>query len=178
MLKGVRACSVVSEPARPLCPWDFPGKNTGVGSHFLLQAIFPTQGWNLCLGVSWIGRWILYTPEPSKKPSGKGGNLLPASSRGAGCVIASGKQLTLPAGIWGEEATGERCWMAARCFQWEKVGLADKGNVCKHRCSTVCMHLILSSPFGASSGIWFPLMIGPWPECLHCCDSIFDRKRP
>ena len=24
-------------------PWDFPGKNTGVGCHFLLQRIFPTQ---------------------------------------------------------------------------------------------------------------------------------------
>ena len=30
-------------PARFLCPWDFPGKNTGVGCHFLLQGIFPTQ---------------------------------------------------------------------------------------------------------------------------------------
>ena len=30
-----------------LCPWDFPGKNTGVGCHFLLQGIFPTQGLNL-----------------------------------------------------------------------------------------------------------------------------------
>ena len=27
----------------------FPGKNTGVGCHFLLQGIFPTQGLNLCL---------------------------------------------------------------------------------------------------------------------------------
>ena len=26
--------------------WDFPGKNTGVGCHFLLQEIFPTQGLN------------------------------------------------------------------------------------------------------------------------------------
>ena len=26
------------------CPWDFPGKSTGVGCHFLLQGIFPTQG--------------------------------------------------------------------------------------------------------------------------------------
>jgi len=26
------------------CPWDFPGKNTGVGCHFLLKEIFPTQG--------------------------------------------------------------------------------------------------------------------------------------
>ena len=30
-------------PARLLCPWDFPGKNTGVGCHTLLQGIFPTQ---------------------------------------------------------------------------------------------------------------------------------------
>ena len=29
-----------------LCPWDFPGKSTGVGCHFLLQGIFPTQGSN------------------------------------------------------------------------------------------------------------------------------------
>ena len=31
---------------RPLCPWDSPGKNTGVVSHFLLQGIFLTQGLN------------------------------------------------------------------------------------------------------------------------------------
>ena len=36
-------------PARLLCPWAFPGKNTGLGCHFLLQGIFPTQGLNLCL---------------------------------------------------------------------------------------------------------------------------------
>ena len=28
---------------------DFPGKNTAVGCHFLLQGIFPTEGLNLCL---------------------------------------------------------------------------------------------------------------------------------
>ena len=32
-----------------LCTWDFPGNNTGLGCHFLLQGIFPTQGSNLCL---------------------------------------------------------------------------------------------------------------------------------
>ena len=32
------------QPARLLCPWDFPVKNTGVGFHALLQGIFPTQG--------------------------------------------------------------------------------------------------------------------------------------
>ena len=28
---------------------DFPGKNAGMGCHFLLQGIFPNQGLNLCL---------------------------------------------------------------------------------------------------------------------------------
>ena len=28
------------------CPWGFPGKNTGVDCHFLLQEIFLTQGLN------------------------------------------------------------------------------------------------------------------------------------
>ena len=30
-------------PNRLLCPWGFPGKNTGVGCHLLLQGIFPIQ---------------------------------------------------------------------------------------------------------------------------------------
>ena len=30
------------QPTRLLCPWDFPGKNTGVDCHFLLHRIFPT----------------------------------------------------------------------------------------------------------------------------------------
>ena len=34
-------------PTRLLCPWDFPGKNTGMGCCFLLQRIFPTQRWKL-----------------------------------------------------------------------------------------------------------------------------------
>ena len=34
------------EPARLPCPWDSPGKKAGVGSHFLLQGIFLTQGAN------------------------------------------------------------------------------------------------------------------------------------
>ena len=50
------SCSVVSNSAtlwtvapRLLCPWDFPGKNTGVGCCFLLQGVFPTRGSNLGL---------------------------------------------------------------------------------------------------------------------------------
>ena len=37
------------QPTRLLCPWVSPGKNTGVGCHFLLQGIFLTQGLNLHL---------------------------------------------------------------------------------------------------------------------------------
>ena len=45
-------------PARLLCPWDSPGKDTGVGCHFLLQGLFSTQGSNpclLCLLHWWVG---------------------------------------------------------------------------------------------------------------------------
>ena len=42
-----------------LCPWDFPGKNIGVGCHFLLQGIFLTQGSNLCpLRLLHVGRFF------------------------------------------------------------------------------------------------------------------------
>ena len=41
--------SVVSYSLRPrglYSPWNSPSQDTGVGSHFLLQGIFPTQGSN------------------------------------------------------------------------------------------------------------------------------------
>ena len=34
------------QPTKFPHPWIFPGKHTGVGCHFLLQEIFPTQGLN------------------------------------------------------------------------------------------------------------------------------------
>ena len=34
------------KPTRLLWPWNFPGKNTGVDCHSLLQRNFPTQGSN------------------------------------------------------------------------------------------------------------------------------------
>ena len=47
----------VVDLATVVCPWDSPGKNTEVGSHFLLQGIFPTQGLNPSLLLC---RQILY----------------------------------------------------------------------------------------------------------------------
>ena len=44
----VKSCPTLWDPmdSRLLRPWDFLGKSTGVGCHFLLQGIFPTQGSN------------------------------------------------------------------------------------------------------------------------------------
>ena len=50
-------CSVASDSwqlhglqhTKLICPWDFTVENTGVGCHFFIQGIFPTQGSNPCL---------------------------------------------------------------------------------------------------------------------------------
>ena len=59
------------QPARLVCPWDFPGKNTGLGCHVLLKAIFLTQGSNLTLGSPALaGRFFTSLPlqnSPDKK---------------------------------------------------------------------------------------------------------------
>ena len=47
------------QPPRLLCPWNSPGKNTGVGCHFQLQGIFLTQESNPYLSVSCTIRQIL-----------------------------------------------------------------------------------------------------------------------
>ena len=75
---GVRACSVVSDSFATLwtvarhgilCPWDFVGKDTGMGCHSLLQGIFQTQGLNqrrlhcrqiLYLLSHWGSPWTLW----------------------------------------------------------------------------------------------------------------------
>ena len=65
-------------PIRLLCPQSSLGKNTGMGSHSLLQEIFPARGLNLCFGIAgrfftiWATRevqtekvvpWKEYTPR-------------------------------------------------------------------------------------------------------------------
>ena len=53
MCSDAQSCPVLCNPVncitRLLCPWDSPSKNTGVGCHFFLLGIFPTQGSNSCL---------------------------------------------------------------------------------------------------------------------------------
>ena len=46
------------------CLWDFTGNNTGVGCHFLLQGIFPTQGSNP--GLPHCRQMLLPSEPPGK----------------------------------------------------------------------------------------------------------------
>ena len=57
-------------PAWLISPRTPPGKNTGVGSHSLLQGIFPTQGSNLHL--LWRLHW--QTCSLPSEPPGEGGH--------------------------------------------------------------------------------------------------------
>ena len=58
--KSLLSCLPLWDPMDPmehtrlLCPWNYPGKNSGEGSHSLVQGTFPTQGSNLHL------LWLLH----------------------------------------------------------------------------------------------------------------------
>ena len=66
--KSLQSCPTLCKPVdctQPAnCPWNPPGKSTGVGCHFLLQGIFPTQGLNLSLLhlLHWQVGSLLLTP--------------------------------------------------------------------------------------------------------------------
>ena len=51
-----------------LCPCDFPGKNTGVGCHFLLQGILLTRGIEPTSPLSFALAGRFFTTEPPGKP--------------------------------------------------------------------------------------------------------------
>ena len=101
VLCAVLSCSVVSDSLQPhglysarlLCPWDSPGKNTGVGCRALLQEIFLIQGSNpgllhcrqifffYCLshqGSPWALEWVAY-------PVSKGSSW-PRNQTGLSCI--------------------------------------------------------------------------------------------
>ena len=77
--KSLQLCVTLYNPmnciVRFLCPWDSPGKITGMGGHFLLQRIFLTQGLNSCL-LQWQasslplvppGKPFLFTVDKKKR---------------------------------------------------------------------------------------------------------------
>ena len=58
------------QPARLICPWGSPGKNTGVGCHALFQGISPTQRLKLSLLHLLHGQAGSLPLLPHKGPSG------------------------------------------------------------------------------------------------------------
>ena len=64
------------QPVRLLCPQNSQCKNTGVGSHSLLQGIFPTQG--LSPGLLHC-RWILQHPATRKAQEYWNGQPIPST---------------------------------------------------------------------------------------------------
>ena len=88
------SCSVVSHCLLHhglYSPWNSPGQNTGVGSLFLPQGIFPSQGSNPGLPQ---GRWILYQLRHKGSPrilewvaySFSRGSSQPRNQTGVPCV--------------------------------------------------------------------------------------------
>ena len=94
--KSLQSCSTICNsmdysPPGSSSPWGFPGKNNGVGCHFLLQGIIPTQGSNprLLYHLHWQAASLPLAPcgKPVKLPS----KLPPNSGQG----YRSFSQLTL-----------------------------------------------------------------------------------
>ena len=92
-------CSVVSDslrplvlqPARPLCPQNSPGRNTGVDCHSLLQGIFLTQGLNQNFLYLLHCRQILYylSHEGSLKYYGGKSEISEIKARASALLIQS-----------------------------------------------------------------------------------------
>ena len=72
--KSLESCPTLCNPMQPamlLCPWNSPGKNTGVGCCTLFQGIFPTRGSNLhllCLLLWQVGSLpLVATGKPQER---------------------------------------------------------------------------------------------------------------
>ena len=74
------------QPSRLLCPWDFPGRNTGVGYHSLLQGIFHTPGIEpkFPMSSALAGRFFTYMP-PGKPPPHLGRDVPQQNHLGTSC---------------------------------------------------------------------------------------------
>ena len=61
------------KPTRLLCPWDSPGKNTGVGCHIHthththMKIYYISKHWKMCLFVSYLRKTLQYKARYLKK---------------------------------------------------------------------------------------------------------------
>ena len=116
-------CDHGLQSTRILWPWDFPGKNTGVGSHSLLQGIFLTHGSNVCLLHC---RWILYGLSHQVSPLPRDEGLIRE-------VRADSQQLGT-VGIWWQMR------LLVGCPEMEKEGIL-KQTLCLKPCLLPDFHL-------------------------------------
>ena len=73
------------QPIRLLCPWNFLGKNTGVGCHALYRGIFPTQGLNPGLLNPCIAGRFFPTEPPGKAMQSQGGSQIHLTTTACRC---------------------------------------------------------------------------------------------
>ena len=121
------------QPTRLLCPWHSPGKNTGVGCHFLLE-IFPTQGWKQCLLrlLHWQAGQCSALKDFNQLPSA--GSILRLYSF-AFLILGSCKQTLINSGVcvgWCQEI--QKVWrFSFASFFLEKYTVLAKGKADQNR---------------------------------------------
>ena len=102
-----------------LCPWDFSGKNTGVGCHFLFQGIFLTQESNPCLLhlLHWKADFLQLAPPG--KPSDE------AISQIIGSFSSETQSKTRNL-IWGISKQKVDHWNLLELLRWMREGETKK----------------------------------------------------
>ena len=73
------------QPTRLLCPWDSPGKNTGVGCHFLLQCMKVKSQSPLQAAIGKRSFALTLDPQPLKGAAASG-----TGPEAAGCLSPGG----------------------------------------------------------------------------------------
>ena len=128
-------------------PWDFPGENTGVGCHLLLQGIFPTEDWTpvTCAAgrffTIWATREVLFTCKFYP--------YIPQNCRQAR-HLSLGESLQGP--LWANLSTHNKFWL----HPWPWVLKSAKGpsagdwkaerNNCWGATTGLAQYLVLSHP--------------------------------
>ena len=125
------------DPTRLLSPWDSAGKNTGVGSHSLLQGIFLTQGLNLSL---------LHCRQILCHLSHQG--------RFHGFAAATAKSRQLCPTLCDPIDTGVGCHFLLQCMK-----VKSKSEV-SQSCLTLCDPMDCSPPGSSTHGIFQARVLG------------------
>ena len=134
------AASVVSDSVRPHrqqptrlpCPWDSPGKNTGVGCHFLLQGMKVKSESEVAQSCPTISN-----PMDCSPPGSSVHGIFQARVLEWGAITFSGEapgKLQITVGPWGEGGLCHQTWVGPRVYPFEKPP-QDSGALVLEICS-------------------------------------------